>query len=237
MAAAAMAAAPVRAQSYPEPKGPVNDFVGVILQEDQEALDTLGMNVWKATYAELAVVVVRQPGPWGMQSYAQELMKYWNLGAGILNNGVLILISIDERRVHIEVGRDLAVILPPHVLENVVNGKIMPSIQRGNYSKAARAGMEAVAGVLYAAAEKPPTRPLSSAVSRPVAEISISEWILFAAIAVLLLLFIFLCLTWISPDMKKLSDNLSAVFFGAAPALHHRGGFGVRINIGARRIY
>lgn len=222
----------VWSESLPEPMGPVNDFVGVVAEEDRKALDELGVNVWKATYAEIAVAVVRRPGPWGMGAFAKELMRHWHLGNKILDNGVLILISTDEKSIHIEVGRDLAVILPPRVLEPIVERRMRPSVHAGQYSTAARSGMEAIAGALYAAAEKPPAKPVAA--RRVVATgITFYEGALFFLIAVLMVLFVFLCLTWISPDMRVLGESLAGVIVGVAfHAYTRRGGFGSRSGLG-----
>ena len=90
----------------------VSDYANVLsentekfIQEHSEALD-------KKTTAQIVVVTVNNLEGKDIESYANELFNDWGIGDKDKNNGLLILLSIEERRSRIEVGYGLEGILP-----------------------------------------------------------------------------------------------------------------------------
>jgi uncharacterized membrane protein YgcG len=82
----------------------VHDFANLLSPAQRESLETLSQSVERQTTAELAIVTVPTLDGQSIDSYAHELFNQWGIGKKGLNNGVLLLVAPQERRMRIEVG-------------------------------------------------------------------------------------------------------------------------------------
>mmetsp|Transcript_584 Transcript_584/g.1863 ORF Transcript_584/g.1863 Transcript_584/m.1863 type:complete len:236 (-) Transcript_584:509-1216(-) len=67
--------------------------------------------------------------------FAQRLMDAWGVGEAACNNGVLLLLSRDDRRMHVATGRGAAGALPDNVIDEIIAG-VRPELKEGNYAGA-----------------------------------------------------------------------------------------------------
>ena len=95
----------------PELTAPVNDFAGVIDRQSQDEIDAVVRKLQNATGDVIAVATIKtfQPGYGDLRSYAVKMFE--NHGKGIgekgKDNGVLIVVAIDDRQVQVETGYGL----------------------------------------------------------------------------------------------------------------------------------
>ena len=92
---------------YPKPVGFVNDFAGVMQNSNREQLENMLRQFRDKTGIEIVVVTVRDMGGLDENTYAVELFKEWGIGSKERNDGLLILVAEQERRLRIEVGYGL----------------------------------------------------------------------------------------------------------------------------------
>lgn len=85
----------------------VNDFAGVISNEDISEMQKKGESLYHKTKAQAVVVTVNDMGGEVIENYAIKLARQWGIGDAEKNNGVLLLLAVEEREVRIEVGRGL----------------------------------------------------------------------------------------------------------------------------------
>ncbi|MGQ7398861.1 TPM domain-containing protein, partial [Streptococcus suis] len=76
-----------------------------ILEQKLVALDD-------STSNQIAVVLIKSLDGYEVAEYANKLFREWGIGNKKTNNGVLILASIDDRKVWIEVGYGLEGVIP-----------------------------------------------------------------------------------------------------------------------------
>ena len=86
--------------AYPKPVGYVSDFAS-ILSKDKLVLETRIGHFEKRTGTEIAVVTVKSLDGQTIETYARGLFKEWGIGKKGSNNGVLILIAVNERQTRI----------------------------------------------------------------------------------------------------------------------------------------
>ncbi len=86
----------------------VNDFAGLIDEEAENNIIKVNLN-YENTVEKPQIVVATVPNLQGLDEnkYAVELFEKWKIGNKEFNNGVLVLLSLEERRVKIEVGYGL----------------------------------------------------------------------------------------------------------------------------------
>ena len=134
--------------AFPSPRGFVNDFAAVLDASTITRLEALLKDVERDTSAELALVTVPSLDGMTVEKYANGLFHEWGIGKKADNNGVLVLVAPNERKVRIEVGYGLEGILPDALAGEIIRIEIIPEFKNGNYASGAQRGIERVARVL-----------------------------------------------------------------------------------------
>jgi len=134
--------------ALPEPGGWVNDFAGVFDQQNRENLFALCVELESKTTAELAVVTLSSLQGEPIESYATRLFNYWGVGKKERNNGVMLLFSMQDRRMRIAVGDGLTSVLPDSLCQQIIDQTIVPFFKAGHYGDGAYAGAARIAETL-----------------------------------------------------------------------------------------
>jgi uncharacterized protein len=140
---------PSPSQSFPEPRGFVNDFAGVMSPEDAQAVEALATAIQEKTGAELALVTIKTVEPYAdIDHYSLALAGKWGIGKKDKDNGVLLILAVDEREVKIEVGYGLEGALPDSAAGRILDTLVIPAFRAGNFSGGLAAGAQAIAGII-----------------------------------------------------------------------------------------
>jgi uncharacterized protein len=127
----------------PELTAPVNDFAGVIDPEDEATLDDLIRKLQSASGDVVVVATIKtfQPAA-DIRMYANEMFE--NHGKGIghkgRDNGLLLLLAVDDREVWAEVGYDLEGFITDGYAGETSRTVMVPFFKQGNYSDGLVAG-------------------------------------------------------------------------------------------------
>ena len=99
---------------YPKPTDNffVNDYADILSLEQEAAIQSMGVNLYNASKAQAVVVTVESLEGRDIDSYALGLARSWGIGDKEKDNGVLLLLSVNDREVKIEVGYGLEGALP-----------------------------------------------------------------------------------------------------------------------------
>jgi uncharacterized protein len=170
--------------------GPVNDFAGVIDAQSQRDLDTLIRRLLAASGDTVVVATVKTFEPWGdIRSYATEMFE--NHGRGIgqkgRDNGLLVLLAVDDRRVWVEVGYDLEGIITDGFSGETSREVMTPYFREGRYGPGLVAGVTRLAQRI-AEARKVTLDGVPSAPARPRASrdsgIPLIVWLFLAIVLI-----------------------------------------------------
>ncbi len=178
------------------------------------------------------VVVVTVPSLQGheIEDYGYQLGRAWGIGREDKDNGVLLLIAPDEKKVRIEVGYGLEPVLTDAMSALIIQNAILPSFRQGYYERGITQGVDAIDDQLRL--DPTEARAIAEAADRPEARLPIAVAIIVA------LVFAFLVLGLISSAgrgrRRRGGKGLSPVLIWAASeALSNRdrsgrssGGFG-----------
>ncbi len=137
------------AQNYPTaPQGYVSDFAGVIDAGDKEYIARLAKELEDKTTDQLAVVTINSTQPETIEGYAVELFKRWGIGQKGKDNGILLLVSLQDRTVRIETGYGLEGTVTDLISDKVIRNMIVPSFKSGQYSTGIKEGVTAIVSVI-----------------------------------------------------------------------------------------
>jgi uncharacterized protein len=133
----------------PELTAPVNDFAGVIDASSARGLDTLVGRLQAASGDVVVVATVKtfQPSA-DIRVYANEMFE--NRGRGIgqkgRDNGLLVLLAVDDRQVWIEVGYDLEAFITDGFAGETSREVMSPYFRQGQYGQGLLAGVTRIVG-------------------------------------------------------------------------------------------
>jgi len=136
------------AQALPKATGRVNDFANVIDAAVEAEVDHRLDRLEQTTSSEIAVATIRSLDGMSSSDYANRLFKEWGVGQAKTDNGVLVVIAIDERDMAIEVGYGLEGVLPDGLAGQIIRDDFTPRFRDGDYSGGIRNGVMRLADVV-----------------------------------------------------------------------------------------
>ncbi|MEG3163185.1 TPM domain-containing protein [Sphingomonas sp. PB2P19] len=148
LVAAFSAASPASAQTFPKFTGFVVDTANVIPADQEAALTTRLDNLQKATGNQLVVATIPSLEGYPIEDYGYRLLRSWGVGLKDVNNGAILIVAPNERKVRIEVGYGLEPVLTDAFSSVIINQQILPRFKAGDMPGGIVAGANAVADQL-----------------------------------------------------------------------------------------
>ena len=113
----------------------INDYTGRITQEGATKIIAIGHELEIKTGAQAIVAVVDSTNGLPIEDYALKLFRGWGIGQKGKDNGLLILLAIEDGAWRVEVGRGLEGSVPDALTHRIMNELAKPSFIEANYSK------------------------------------------------------------------------------------------------------
>jgi len=148
---ALMFAAPVRAFDIPNPTNAfyINDFAGVVDSSTEQEILNRAVLLQQKTGAQVVVVTINTLDNEPLEQAALGILRGWGIGDKEKNNGVLILLVVNDRRSRIEVGYGLEGALPDGKTGRIQDEYMVPYFAEGNYSLGLKLGFSAIVNEVY----------------------------------------------------------------------------------------
>lgn len=140
-------AGPLPAQQrapIPPLDSPVVDVTGTLDAAQKQALEQQALALQQRKGSQLQVLIVPTTQPEDIAQYAIRVMEQWRLGRKGVDDGVLLLVARDDRRVRIEPGYGLEGAIPDAVANRVIQEYLVPYFRQNDYA----GGITAATGVL-----------------------------------------------------------------------------------------
>jgi uncharacterized protein len=138
------------AQKLPEPMSPprlVNDFGHYLTEPQRIESKLIAYN--KATTNQIAVVLLPTTNGDDISDFAIKLFNKWGIGSNAeKDNGVLILLAVDDRKLFIVTGRGVEDVLPDIRCRHIITEDMTPLLRKGDYDGAVSAGVEKIQAYL-----------------------------------------------------------------------------------------
>lgn len=144
-AAAFVGIGEAQAQNFPKrDKDPVVDAAGLLSPAQKAQITALSENINKATTRQFVVATIPDLQGYDIADYGYRLGRAWGLGQEDADNGILLIVAPNERKVRIEVGYGLEPIMTDALSSNIINQTIIPKFRAGDMAGGIVAGAEAI---------------------------------------------------------------------------------------------
>ena len=94
--------------------------------------------------AQVAVLLVPTTGSADIEGYANQLFRAWKLGRKDVNDGILLVVAKDDRKVRIEVGYGLEGIVTDLLAHRIIEEQITPAFRQGDFAGGVQQGVDAL---------------------------------------------------------------------------------------------
>ena len=118
----------------------INDFANVISEEDENEILSRGVALNKKTTAQVVVVTVESLDGYAPADYAVGLGDQWGVGDEENDNGIVILLSTEEREIFIAVGYGLEGALPDSKTGRIIDRYGLSYLKADDFSKGLTVG-------------------------------------------------------------------------------------------------
>jgi len=118
-----------------QPQGYVSDFAGVLDPSARAQLEDYCTRVQQATGVQIALVTVKTLNDAPIEDAGNDLFHRWGIGQKGKDEGLLLLLAVQDHKDRIEVGYGLEPILPDGFVGSILR-TIKPYLQQNNYSEA-----------------------------------------------------------------------------------------------------
>ena len=126
----------------------VTDLTGTLTGEQQASLESQIATVEQQKGSQIAVLIVPTTQPEDIAQYSIRVVEAWKLGRKGVDDGVLVLLAKNDRKMRIEVGYGLEGALPDAIAKRIVAEVIAPHFKQGDFYGGLSAGVEKIQAVI-----------------------------------------------------------------------------------------
>jgi uncharacterized protein len=139
-----VSAVPAAAQSFPKFTGFVVDAANVLPADREAALAASLDALQRDTGRQLVVATIPDLQGYPIEDYGYRLGRAWGVGLKDLDNGAILIVAPNDRRVRVEVGYGLTPVLTDALSSLIVNQAILPAFRAGDMPGGIVAGANAL---------------------------------------------------------------------------------------------
>ncbi|GAB6066888.1 hypothetical protein JCM13664_02060 [Methylothermus subterraneus] len=146
----------------PELSGRVVDLTETLTPSQRAELDRRLAAFEAETGSQIAVLIVPTTQPEPIEAYAIRVVEAWKLGRAGVDDGLLVLLAVQDRRVRIEVGRGLEGAIPDAIAKRVIEEIMIPKFRQKDFYGGLEAGITQIMELIRGEPLPPPERKRSA---------------------------------------------------------------------------
>lgn len=120
-------------QYFPKLEGRVIDEANLLSPEVKKDINNILKNEENKSSNQIVVVILNSLNGYSIEEFSYQLGRFWGIGQKDKNNGVLLVVSMKEREIRIEVGYGLEGALTDKISHEIINYTIKPNFKASQY--------------------------------------------------------------------------------------------------------
>lgn len=135
-------------RDLPNMNEPVIDQANLLSPAEKQQLSQRILKLYNEGKGQIGIVIVPTTGQEDIFSYSMRVAEAWQLGSAKRDNGLLMTIAVNDRRIQILTGYGLEGVLPDIVAGRIINDKITPYFKQGQYAQGIDSGLAEIERIL-----------------------------------------------------------------------------------------
>lgn len=177
---------PATAQTFPPITGQVVDAAHVLNPAQIAALTAQSAEIEKATTRQFIVATIPDLQGYTIEDYGYRLGRAWKIGQQEANNGIILIVAPNDRKVRIEVGYGLEPIMTDALSSQIVRNTILPKFKAGDLPGGIIAGAAEIAEQMKLPLEAGEARAAAQVKKKPRSKSSSGDWVIAIIIMVVI---------------------------------------------------
>jgi uncharacterized protein len=212
------AGAALAAPTFPALTGRVVDQAQMLSPQTEAALDGKLAALEAASGRQLVVVTLSSLQDLEIEEFGYQLGRAWGIGEAKADNGALLIVAPNERRVRVEVGYGLEPVLTDALSSTILQAQVLPRFRAGDMEGGVVAGTDAIIAQLALPPEEAEARARAAQATAAEAPEQDARTGLPVLLIILVLIFLF------SRRGRGGRSSLPWLLLGALSSSSHRGG-------------
>lgn len=201
---------------FPRLSGRVVDSASLLSGSVRDELTRLLDEHERETTNQIVVVTIRSLQGYAIEDFGYQLGRHWGIGQADKNNGALLIVAPNERRVRIEVGYGLEGALTDALSHEIIQAHVLPAFRTKDYEQGIVDGTKAILAAIAGTYEAPP---------KEASEQGIPLLPLLVGILLILVLFHFVTLATPTTGYRRSDDDWGGGYVSSGNGFSS-GGFG-----------
>jgi uncharacterized protein len=139
---------PLRALEVPQLASHVNDYAGMISKENAAELEKELTRFEQTDSTQIVILTIPSLEGEDLEGFSIKVAEAWKIGQKGVDNGAILLVVKNDRKVRIEVGRGLEGKLTDLVSGRIIRDRIIPAFKAGDYDTGVKDGVRGIIEVV-----------------------------------------------------------------------------------------
>jgi uncharacterized protein len=135
-------------QPIPPLAGHVTDTTGTLDDAERTAIEQRLVAFEARKGAQIAVLIVTTTAPESIEEYALRAAETWQIGRAGVDDGVVLVVALNDRRLRFEVGYGLEGAVPDAIARRIIAETIAPRFYENDYAGGLEAGLDALISII-----------------------------------------------------------------------------------------
>lgn len=135
-------------QDLPDLNQPIIDQAQLLSVQEQQALQDKILGLYQQGKAQIGIVIVPSTGQEDIFDFAMRIAEKWQLGSAQRDNGLLMVIAVNDHRIQILTGYGLEGVLPDIVVGRIIRNQMTPYFKQNQYAQGIAAGLNEIERIL-----------------------------------------------------------------------------------------
>ncbi len=135
-------------RTLPTLNEPVIDQANILSASEKQQISARILKLNEQAKAQIGVVIVPTTGQEDIFDFAIRVAEQWKLGSKKQDNGLLMAIAINDRRIQIAPGYGLEGVLPDIVASRIIRNNITPYFKQNQFAQGIDAGLAEIENIL-----------------------------------------------------------------------------------------
>jgi len=136
------------AVEIPPLTGRINDTAGILTQSQRSTLERMLSGLEEANTSQVVLLTIPDLQGLTIEDFSIRVAEAWKIGQKGLDNGVILVVALKERRVRIEVGYGLEPLVTDAKSSYIIRRLIIPQFRKGEYYQGIHDGLTRIVGII-----------------------------------------------------------------------------------------
>lgn len=127
---------------------PVVDQANLLSAAEKQTISRKILQLHEEGKAQIGVVIVPTTGQEDIFDYAMRIAEKWQLGSAKRDNGILMAIAVNDRRIQILTGYGFEGIMPDIIVSRIIRNQITPYFKQAQYAQGIEVGLNEITNIL-----------------------------------------------------------------------------------------